>query len=375
MSEVTIRLGRLLDIPINIDVSWFVIFALIVYTLAQFYFPQVNPDFTTAMNWFAGIVAALLLFGSVLLHELMHSYVAKKNNIEIGGITLFIFGGVSKMRTEPRTPEVELKMAIVGPATSFALAVVFWSIARYGGQPLLGDLGVQIVTYLALINLIVGIFNMLPGFPLDGGRVLRSILWGALDNLDRATRIASHVGQGFGYLLIFGGFWIMLFGGFLGGLWLVFIGWFLNHAAQQSYQQVVLRRALSGVDVHRVMTSDFPHVNPNTDLDEFVHDYLLKYDFSAFPVTENGTLVGIVTVGEVRDVPREAWHGIRVREVARPPEDERTVEENDDAFDALMQMAEGNLRRLLVMSDSMLKGMVTEESIINIVRTKLQLGM
>jgi len=372
---LTIRLGRILDIPISIDMSWFVIFALIVYTLAQFYFPNVNPDFTTAERWFAGVIAALMLFGSVLLHELMHSYVAKQNRIEIGGITLFIFGGVSRMKTEPRTPETELKMAIAGPATSFALALVFWAIARYGGQPLLGDLGLQIVIYLALINLIVGIFNMLPGFPLDGGRVLRSILWGALDSLDRATRIASYVGQGFGYLLIFGGFWMMLFGGLLGGLWLVFIGWFLNNAAQQSYQQVVLRRALSGVDVHRVMTTDFPHVNPDITLDEFVHNYLLKYDYSAFPVAEDDNLLGIVTVAEVRDISREQWHEKRVREIARPPEEERTIDENDDAFDALMHMAEGKLRRLLVMSDGKLKGMVTEESIINIVRTKLQLGM
>lgn len=372
---MTIRVGRVLGIPVSIDLSWFVIFALIVYTLSQFYFPRVNPDFSAAMNWLAGVIAALLLFGSVLLHELMHSYVAKLNGIEIGGITLFIFGGVSRMKDEPRTPEAELKMAVAGPATSFALAAAFWGLAVFGGRAMLGPLGLEIVGYLAVINLILGIFNMLPGFPLDGGRVLRAILWGALDNLDRATRYASYVGQGFAYLFIIGGFWMMLLGGFLSGLWLVLIGWFLNNAAQQSYQQMVLRRALSGVDVHRVMTSDFPHVSPDLPLDEFVHDYLLRYDYSAFPVTEEENLVGIVTVSEVRNVAKEQWHETSVREVARPPEEERVIDENDDAFDALMHMAEGNLRRLLVMHNGKLKGMVTEESIINIVRMKLQLGV
>ena len=372
---MSIRIGRLLGIPITIDLSWFVIFALIVYTLAQFYFPQVNPNLSPAMNWLGGMIAALLLFGSVLLHELMHSYVAQKNGMSIGGITLFIFGGVSRLLEEPQTPEIELKMAIAGPATSIILGGIFWVLAALGGRAVFGILGVEILGYLAIINLILGVFNMLPAFPLDGGRVFRAILWGALNSLDRATRIASYSGQGFAWLFIIGGFWIMLFGGFLSGLWLVFIGWFLNNAAQQSYQQLVLRRALSGIDVHRVMTTDYPHINPNISLDEFVHDYLLKYDYTAFPVTEDDNLLGIITVNEVRDIPREQWHSTSVRQVAKAQDEEKViVDENDDAFDALMHMAEGNLRRLLVMHDGKLKGMVTQDSIINIVRTKMQLG-
>lgn len=279
------------------------------------------------------------------------------------------------MKNEPQTPEAELKMALAGPATSFVLAAFFWALAAFGGRALLGALGVEIIGYMAIINLILGVFNMIPGFPLDGGRVFRAILWGSLGSLDRATRIASYTGQGFGYLFIIGGFWIMLFGGFLSGLWLVFIGWFLNNAAQQSYQQLVMRRALSGVDVHRIMTTDYPHVAPNTTLDEFVHDYLLKYDYSAYPVTEDENLIGIVTAGEVRDIPRDKWHDTVVRAIAKSPEEERVIDENDDAFDALMHMAEGSLNRLLVMHDGKLKGMVTHDSIINIVRTKLQLGM
>ncbi|HUV05460.1 MAG TPA: site-2 protease family protein [Armatimonadota bacterium] len=372
---MSLRLGRLLGVPINVDVSWLVIFALIVYTLAQFYFPQANPSFSTAMNWLAGVIAALLLFASVLLHELMHSYVAKRNGIGISGITLFIFGGVSRMKEEPSTPEVELKMAAAGPATSIVLALLFWWLAVAGGRALLGSFGLGIVRYLAMINLILGIFNLLPGFPLDGGRVLRAILWGSLDSLDRATRYASYIGQGFGYLFILGGFWIMLFGGFLSGLWFVFIGWYLNNAAQQSYQQLVVRRALSGVDVHRVMTTDFPHVDPGISVDTFVHDYLLKYDYAAFPVTKDDALVGIITVDEIRDIPRDQWGERTVGQVAKAPEEERVIDENDDAFDALMHMAEGNLRRLLVMHNTKLQGMVTQDSIINMVRMKMQIGI
>ena len=374
---MSVKLGKLLGVPVSIDISWFIIFALIVYTLAVGYFPQVNPGFTPAMNWLGGIFAGLLLFASVLLHELMHSYVARRNGIGIGGITLFIFGGVSRLKEEPKTPESELKMALAGPATSFVLAAVFWGVATFGGRQLLGELGYQVILYLALINFILGVFNMLPGFPLDGGRVLRAILWGSLDSLDRATRYASWVGQFFGYAFIFVGFagMLMLRGFFLSGLWLVFIGWFLNNAAQQSYQQIALRKALSGVDVHRVMTTDYPHVDPSTHLDDFVHDYLLRYDYSAFPVTEGEDLLGIVTVNEIRDIPREKWPEVLVRDVAKPPDDERVIDEDGDAFDALMHMAEGNLGRLLVMHDGKLMGIVTQDSIVNIVRTKLQLGM
>jgi len=371
---MSIKIGRLLGIPIRIDISWLVIFALIVYSLGAVYFPQTHPNFSKAMDWLGGVIAALLLFASVLLHELMHSYVAKKNGLPVGGITLFIFGGVSQLMEEPRTPEVELKMAIAGPATSIILGLVLMAMARAVGNAS-NSLANAVLGYLGLINITLGIFNLIPGFPLDGGRVLRAILWGSLNNLDKATRIAASIGQGFGYLFILGGFLIMLTGQFLSGLWLVFIGWFLNNAAQQSYQQVILRKALSGVDVHRVMTTDFPHVEPETTIDSFVHDYLLKYDYSAFPVSEGENLIGIITVNEVRNIPRETWHDVKVREIVQPPDAERTIDENDDAFDALIHMAQGNSPRLLVIHDGKLRGMVTQDSIINIVRTKLQLGM
>ncbi|HET6455249.1 MAG TPA: site-2 protease family protein, partial [Armatimonadota bacterium] len=196
---MSLKLGRILGIPVNIDVSWFVIFALIVYTLAVGYFPQVNRHLAPWMNWLGGVIAALLLFASVLLHELMHSVVAKSNGIGIGGITLFIFGGVSRMTDEPQTPAAELRMAIAGPATSIVLGIIFYLAARFGGRAVFGVLGVEIVAYLGFINIILGIFNMIPGFPLDGGRVFRAILWGATNNLEKATRYAAFSGQAFAW--------------------------------------------------------------------------------------------------------------------------------------------------------------------------------
>ncbi|MDH7482536.1 MAG: site-2 protease family protein [Armatimonadota bacterium] len=372
---MSIRLGRILGIPIKIDASWLIIFGLIVYTLAVGYFPRFKPNLGAPMNWLGGVIAALLLFGSVLLHELMHSYVAKKNRLPVGGITLFIFGGVSELTEEPETPGLELKMAIAGPATSIVLGILLLVAARLGGIATFGELGLAIVGYLGGINLALGVFNLIPGFPLDGGRVLRAILWGSMHDIDKATRIASGVGQGFGYLFIAGGFLIMLSGQFLSGLWLIFIGWFLNNAAHQSYQMLVLKRALSGVEVSRVMMTDYPHIAPHTTLDEFAEDYLLKYDYRAYPVSEDDRLLGIVTVDEVRGIPREQWATTTVGTVAKPPEQELVIDENDDAFDALMRMARGNLRGLLVMHEGKFEGMVTQESIMNLVRAKLQLGI
>lgn len=372
---MNIGIGKVLGIPIRVDISWLAAFALISYSLAVGYFPNMNPNISTALSWVGGVIAALLLFASVLLHEVMHSYVAKRNDLPVGGITLFIFGGVSQLMEEPQTPEIELKMAIAGPATSLVLGGLLFSIWVGVRMHLPSSLVTDIIYYLGWINIVLGIFNLIPGFPLDGGRVLRAILWGSLGDLDSATRIASDIGQGFGYLFILGGFWMMISQQFLSGLWLIFIGWFLNNAAQQSYQQVRLRRALSGVDVHLVMSTEYPHVDPQESVDEFVHEYLLRYDYGAFPLSEGDNLIGIVSVNEVRNLPRERWTSTSVREIARPPEQETTIDENDDAFDALMHMAEGGITRLLVMHDGHLRGIVTQESIINLVRTKLRLGV
>lgn len=369
------KIGKCFGIPVSIDLSWFIIFGLIVVTLALGHFPQVYPQFSSATNWAAGVAAALLLFASVLIHELAHSLVAKREGIDVGGITLFVFGGVSNITREPVSPGDELKMAAAGPGMSFVLAGVFWGLGKLAILTSLPTVVVAIAGYLAAVNLILGIFNLIPGFPLDGGRVLRAILWAATRSVQEATRIASYVGQGFGYLFMFGGFWMILGGGFIGGLWLILIGWFLSNAAHSSYQQLILHRALEGVPVDRVMTTDVPTVSPSTSIEDVVHDFFLQKDYSAFPVVEDGQLLGIVTLEAVREVPREMWPVTPVSRITHPPEQERIIHPEDDAWSAMSHMATGELRRLLVMSGTRLVGVVTRDNLMNLVRTKLELGI
>lgn len=369
------RLGKIAGFEVNIDWSWLIVFFLVVYSLSAFYFPRVYPGFGMITNWVLGMIAALLLFASVLAHELMHSVVARRYGIEIKGITLFIFGGVSQTKGEPQTPKIEFNMAIAGPLASFAIAAVFYGLRYLGVISNWPTAIVAICSYLGMINLILGIFNLVPGFPLDGGRVLRSGLWAWLGNLERATRYASYVGQGFGYLLMSYGFLNMLGGAFIGGLWLIFIGWFLAGSARSSYEQVLLRQALSGVEVERVMTTDVPTVQPQVRVDDFVHDYLMRQEYACYPVIEDDKVQGIVSIDEVRSLPREQWHDTTVGQITQPVENEMKVSKDDDAWDALLKLATEDTRRLLVMHDGTLDGTVTQENILRLVRTKMELGV
>lgn len=369
------RLGKIAGFEINIDWSWLIILFLVTYSLAAFYFPQVNPGMATSTNWVMGFIAALLLFASVLVHELMHSVVARRYGIDVKGITLFIFGGMAQTKAEPETPKVEFEMAIAGPATSLALGGGFYLIARLGageGWPLPV---VAITGYLGLINIVLAVFNMFPGFPLDGGRVLRSGLWAWTNSLEKATRYASYAGQGFGYLLMGFGFFNLLIGAFIGGLWMIFIGWFLAGAARSSYEQVLFREALSGVEVERVMTTEVPMVEPNVSVDDFVNNYLMREEFSCYPVADGDHILGVVSIDEVRALPRDQWAYTPVRAIVHPVDGEMKVTKEDDAWEALMKLASEDRRRLLVMHNGTLDGTVTQENILRLVRTKMQLGV
>jgi Zn-dependent protease/CBS domain-containing protein len=369
------RLGTIAGFEINIDWSWLIIFFLVVYSLAGFYFPRYYPGLSVSTTWSISLVAALLLFASVLAHELMHSVIARRYGINIKGITLFIFGGVSQASTEPRTPKIEFWMAIAGPITSFVLAGIFYALAytgQAGGWPIPV---IAIVGYLGFINLLLGIFNMVPGFPLDGGRVLRSGLWALMNSLEKATRYASYVGRGFGYLLMAFGVVNMLGGAFISGLWLAFIGWFLAGSARSSYEQVMLREALSDVEVENVMTTDVPTVGPQVTVDDFVNNYLMRHQYSCYPVIEDEKVKGVVSIDEIRTVPREEWRTKTIGDITEPVEDEIKVNKDDNAWDALVKLANEDTHRLLVMEDGMLDGTVTQENILRIVRTKTQLGV
>ncbi len=370
-----IRLGKILGFEISIDWSWLFIFFLVVYTLANGYFPRLYPGFDIATNWLVGVVAALLLFASVLIHELSHSLVARSHGTPVRGIPLFLFGGVSQTADEPKSAREEFWMSIVGPATSVGLGLVFYMVGGIGvilGWP---APFVAISGYLSLINFLLGAFNLAHGFPLDGGRVLRSAIWAATGDLTKATRYASYSGQFFGYLLMAFGFAEIMIGGLIGGLWLIFIGWFLTGAARTSYQQVLMRQALSGVRVEQVMTTDVPVIPAEMSVRSFVDDHLLRHEYSCYPVTSNGSVIGVIGTEEVRSVPSSEWDITPVSRIAHSVDAAYEVSADDDAWNALAKLANGNVCRLLVMEDDQLKGTVGRDAVFRLVQTKMQLGV
>lgn len=366
-----VRLGKVLGFEISIDWSWLLIFFLVVFTLANGYFPA-RANFSTAVNWLLGVAAALLLFASVLVHELSHSVMARRYGIDVKGITLFLFGGVSQTAEEPKSASAEFWMAIVGPLTSFGIGAFFGALFLSGTALGWPQTAMTLLSYLAWINIALGVFNMLPGFPLDGGRVLRSVVWGATGDVTKATRYASYSGQFFGYLLMGLGFvQIMLIGSLIGGLWLIFIGWFLAGAARSSYEQLVVRQALSGIPVDRVMTTDVPQIDYNMPTRAFVDDQLLRHDYACYPVMRGDEVIGVVGAEEVRTVPSQMWDITPVGEIAHRVDGAYKVQAGDDVWDAMTRLASEDVCRLLVMEDNHLKGTLGREAIYRLVRTKL----
>ena len=361
-------------IRISLHYSWFVVLGLVVWSLAVKVFPQAYPGFGKTTIWLVSVAAALLLFISVLLHELSHSFVANRMGLGIHGITLFIFGGIAHLGKEPDDPNVELKVAIAGPACSLVLAVVFFAVylallTEYGRTPI-----VAVLEYLWYTNAALVAFNLVPGFPLDGGRILRAILWKRNKDIRRATRIASLFGRGFAILLILGGLLEIFLRGDLSGIWYVLIGMFLQQAAEGSYQQVLVRNALSGVRVRQTMTTDVVYVSPQLTLVELVESFFFKYRFNSFPVVDGASLVGIVDVDEVKRVPREEWHSVTVSEVMTSMSDELVLRPEDDAVDALTKMLKSGWGMLPVVEGGRLLGVLTRRDVMTLLKIKTDLG-
>jgi len=367
-----VRLGKILGFEISIDWSWLLIFFLVVFTLASGYFPSLHHHFDLPTNWMLGVAAALLLFASVLVHELSHSLVARSFGAEVKGIMLFIFGGVSQTTEEPKSATEEFWMAIVGPVTSFALAAFFGVLEVIGYGAKWPMAAVALVGYLSTINLFLGAFNLVPGFPLDGGRVLRSIIWGATGDLTKATRWASHSGQAFGYLLMGVGFVsIVISGALVGGLWLIFIGWFLTGAARSSYEQLVVRQALSGIAVEKVMTTDVPEIPADMTVRQFVDEQLLRHDYACYPVLKADEVIGVVGAEEVRTVRSEMWDFTTVEAIAHRIDGAYKIDMHADVWDAFAKLAGQDVCRLMVMEDGQLKGTLGREAIYRLIRTKM----
>jgi Zn-dependent protease/CBS domain-containing protein len=375
------RIGRLFGINIYVDWSWLLIFFLVTWNLATS-FTQVHPTWAPALIWGVAIVAALLFFTSVLAHELAHSVVAQMQDIPVRNITLFLFGGVSNIQQEPKSPRAEFLMAIVGPFTSIVLGIVFLLAAgAAGGLPpnaatdpsaaLAGlDPITTILLWLGPVNILLGLFNLIPGFPLDGGRVLRAALWAVTGSFRTATRWASGVGQVVAWLLILTGIatifgvQVPFFGsGFVGGLWLAFIGWFLSSAAIQSEQQLILHDVLEGVPASRLMRSNVPTVPPTISVAELVHHYVMGTDERAFPVMDGDRLVGLITLEDIRKVAREAWDTTSANAIMTPAEELTSVTPQTDAAEALDKLQQRDVRQLPVVSEGHLVGMVRRRDI------------
>jgi Zn-dependent protease/CBS domain-containing protein len=374
----SIRVITILGIPIEINYSWFIIFFLVTWTLAASVFPNAYnmQGLPIITYWVAAIVASFFFFASLLLHELSHSFIAMKNDLPIQGITLFVFGGVAHISKEPQTPAVEFKMAVAGPLCSLSLSFIFSFLALLFQGIGLPAAIIVITQYLAGINLMVCVFNLVPGFPLDGGRILRSAIWSITGDLKRATLIASSFGKLFAYFLM--GFGILLFAMYreiISGIWLILIGFFLQEAASASYQQVSFKKILNGVKVRDIMTANVVTVSKHLTLTSLVDDYFFRYRVTSFPVlSDEGDIEGLITIHAVKDVPRASWVSTTVMEAMLPINSDLVISPTADVFDALTLMAGNGVGRLLVRQDGKLMGIVSQRDVIRLFEVKEDLG-
>ncbi|MFH1826699.1 MAG: site-2 protease family protein [bacterium] len=370
------RLTTIFDIPVEINYSWFIILGLIIFTLANGYFPFTNPDLTSSQHWVMAVIAAILLFASLLAHELAHSLVAKKYKLPISGITLFIFGGVAHMEEEPHTPGVEFKMAIAGPIMSFFLAFVFYALSNIFLNIGFPRSLVSISNYLYMLNIVVGVFNLIPGFPLDGGRVLRALLWHFLKDLKKATAIASTLGKTFAFFLIAFGIYNIFSGLAITGIWMVFIGLFLHEAASVSYRQVAMKKLLGGTRVKTIMTKHVITVPATISLDKLVDDYFFKYRHASFPVIDedSDSILGLVVLHDVKEILKDNWPATTAKDIVIPVGARMVIKPNLEVIDALAKMAKTRIGRLLVIEDEKLVGILSQRDIMKLFEYKAEIG-
>lgn len=368
-----ITLFTLLGFAIKIDLSWVLIALLITWSLATGYFPTAHTGFPDTIYWWMGIAGALGLFASIVFHELSHSVVARRFGIPIRGITLFIFGGVAEMEEEPPSPRAEFLMAIAGPVASVILAAGFYGLALVLGAAKLATPLAVVSHWLSFINAVLALFNMVPAFPLDGGRAFRAVLWYRYRDLARATRIAANVGGAFGLFLIAFGVFGLLTGNIVGGIWAALIGMFLRGAAAASYTQVFTRRALEGAPVRRFMTPQPITVPPDISLLRLVEDYMYRSYHQLYPVVEDGRLLGCIGAAQVKEVPREQWQSVTVWQVLDRCGPENTIDADTDTVRALSRMRQTGRSRLLVIDRGDLVGIITLKDIMRLLALRMDL--
>ncbi len=366
MTRYNIPLGRILGIQIDLDYSWFVIFALLTWMLAGSYFPAEFKDWPPFLYWVMGALTAIMFFVSVLLHELGHSVVALRYKIPVRSITLFLFGGVAEIGAEPPSAISEFFIACAGPLVSLILAVLFYTVQPLasGIEPLLG-----LTKYLAYINLALALFNLIPGYPLDGGRVFRAIVWAITGNMRRATLIAANTGRFFAFLFILAGVWQIMNGGLTGGLWIAFIGWFLDNAASAQLQQVEVRDLLAGHKVSEVMSTHCASVPANLTLQDLVDEHILGSGQHCFLVNRGDDTVGLITLQRIKEVPRPEWETTRAGEVMLPLEQSMSIDPDTGLWTALEKLDRDGVNQLPVIRDRHVIGMLGREDVISFLRS------
>jgi Zn-dependent protease/CBS domain-containing protein len=367
-----IRIVRVAGFDIFIHWTWLFIFTLLTWTLSANYLPAIYEDWSTRQYWLVGAATTLLFFTSVVIHELSHSVVARQRGLPVKSITLFIFGGVSSLGAEPRSAKDEFWIAIVGPLSSFGLAILFgaiWYVGQAQDQPLI----YAPAGYLAYINVALGVFNLLPGFPLDGGRVLRSAVWGRRGNMLHATRVATNAGRFVALLLIGLGILTIFTLGTLGGFWFILIGWFLWNSAEASYQQQLLQSTLEGVTAGALVEPGAPSVPADLTLRQLAHDFILRENRRAYFVTTDvGDVLGLITMSDLRQTPEEEWERVTVYRAMTPRERLITVTAQTPAIDALQLMATNNINQAPVFRDGQLIGLLTRAALINAIQFRSQ---
>jgi Zn-dependent protease/CBS domain-containing protein len=369
-----IEIFKVAGIQVAIDYSWLIIFALILWSLASGYFPAKHPGYSTGSYWLVGLVATILFFGSVLGHELCHAAMGNRLGEEVHRITLFVFGGMAELEHEPRSGMDELKIAAVGPLSSLVMAGIFWLIAdRVAAAPATA-LWKSVFSYLAFINLALALFNLLPGFPLDGGRLLRAALWMHWGDPRRATAAAANWGNTIAWGLIGFGALEIFVGGLIGGLWLIFIGLFLRTAASSAYQNMIVGQALSGARVREIMVRDPIVLGPDETVAGAIENYFLRYGFGGFPVEADGKVLGVVTLAQVRECPAFERASRRISDIMRPADPTIEIAPGAGIIDAIRQMAAAAIGRLLVVDQGQLVGLITSTGVTHYVDTKTQLS-
>ncbi len=368
-----VSLFKLFGFEVHADWSWIILALLITWSLAMGVFPAYFDGFSTTTYWIMGVVGALGLFGSIVFHELCHSLVARRFGLPMKGITLFVFGGIAEMDEEPPTAKAEFFMAVAGPLASVVLGGALFGLYYFSENAGMPRQISAVLQWLGSINIILAVFNMVPAYPLDGGRVLRAALWKWKDDLKWSTRIASYVGSGFGFLLMALGIVNIFRGGIIGGMWWILIGLFVRNASLMSYRKVLMTRALKGEPVRRFMKENVESVSANTSVQDLVEEHIYKHHFKMYPVLRGDRLTGCVTTRDVKEVPREDWDATPVAEVMSSCSDENTIGPDADATEALTRMNKTGNSRLMVVEGEQLVGIIALKDLLEFLSLKLEL--